>query len=76
MQAVKAAGRRSLRDGGRDEEARSGTNHTMPTLIRFVVVCAVLAGIGFGCLYVLAVYFEPEPKEISKSIRGIKLRPN
>lgn len=48
----------------------------MPTLIRFVVVCAVLAGIGFGTLYVLAVYFEPVPKEMSKSIRGIKLRPN
>ena len=48
----------------------------MPTLIRFVVLCAVLGAIGFGSLYVLAVYFEPEPKEISKTIRGIKLRPN
>lgn len=46
----------------------------MPSLIRFVVVCSILGGIVFGGLYVLAVYFEPEPKEISKSVRGIKLR--
>ena len=46
----------------------------MPSLIRFIVVVGVLAGIVSGTLYTLAVYFEPEPKEISKPLRNIKLK--
>lgn len=46
----------------------------MPSLIRFLVVCSVLAGIVFGGLYVLAVYFEPETKEITKPVRDVKLK--
>jgi len=48
----------------------------MPSLIRFIVVIGVLAGIVSGTLYVLAVYFEPEQKEISKPLRNIKLKRN
>lgn len=43
----------------------------MPTLFRFIVICGFLAGLGYTALYVLANYFEPEPKEISKSVRNI-----
>jgi len=46
----------------------------MPSLIRFLVVCSILGGSIFGGLYVLAVYFEPDTKEISKSVRDVKLR--
>lgn len=46
----------------------------MPSLIRFIVVCSFLGGIVVGGLYVLAEYFEPETKEISKSIRDLKLK--
>lgn len=46
----------------------------MPSLIRFLVVCSILAGIVFGGLYVLAIYFEPEIKEISKPVRDIELK--
>lgn len=46
----------------------------MPSLIRFVTVCAVLGSIVFGAAWVLAVYFEPETKEISKPVRDIELR--
>ncbi len=46
----------------------------MPSLIRFLVVCSLLGGIVVGGLYVLAEYFEPETKEISKAIRDIKLK--
>jgi len=46
----------------------------MPSLIRFIVVLGVLAGIVGGTLYTLAVYFEPESKEISTPIRNIKLK--
>lgn len=46
----------------------------MPSLIRFLVVLSVLGGIVFGGLYVLAEYFEPDTKEISKSVRDIELK--
>ena len=46
----------------------------MPTLFRFLMVLGVIAGVVAGSLYVLAEYFQPEPKEISKSLRGVKAR--
>ena len=45
----------------------------MPTLFRFLVVLGVIAGVVTGSLYVLAEYFQPEPKEISKSLRNVKV---
>ncbi len=46
----------------------------MPSLIRFLTVCGVLVGIFYGSMYVLAKYFQPEPKEISKAVRNLKVR--
>jgi hypothetical protein len=46
----------------------------MPTLFRFLMVLGVIAGVVAGSLYVLAEYFQPEPKEISKSLRNVKVR--
>src|SRR6188474_1599120 len=46
----------------------------MPTLFRFLMIVGVIAGVVAGSLYVLAEYFQPEPKEISKSLRGVKAR--
>lgn len=46
----------------------------MPSLIRFVTLCAILGGIVVGGAWVLAEYFEPETKEISKPVRDIELR--
>ena len=46
----------------------------MPSLIRFIFVLAVLGGLVYGSLYVLAEYFEPETKEISKPLRNLKLK--
>jgi hypothetical protein len=46
----------------------------MPTLFRFLMVIALIGGTVAGSLYVLAEYFQPEPKEISKSLRGVKAR--
>ncbi len=46
----------------------------MPSLIRFLTVCGVLVGIFYGSMYVLAEYFQPEPKEISKSVRNLQVR--
>ncbi len=44
----------------------------MPTLFRFLVVLGTIAGVVAGSLYVLAEYFQPEPKEISKALRNVK----
>lgn len=46
----------------------------MPTLFQFLMVLGVIAGVVAGSLYVLAEYFQPEPKEISKSLRNVKAR--
>jgi len=46
----------------------------MPTLFRLMMVLGVIAGVVTGSLYVLAEYFQPEPKEISKSLRNVKVR--
>ncbi len=44
----------------------------MPTLFRFLMVIGVITGVVAGSLYVLAEYFQPEPKEISKALRNVK----
>jgi hypothetical protein len=46
----------------------------MPTLFRFLMVIGMITGTIAGSLYVLAVYFQPEPKEISKVLRNVKAR--
>lgn len=46
----------------------------MPSLIRFVVIAGVLAAVAYGGLYVLANHLEPEQKEVSKSVPGVKIR--
>ena len=45
----------------------------MPTLFQFLLVLGVIAGVVSGSLYVLAEYFQPQPKEISKSLRNVKV---
>lgn len=47
----------------------------MPTLFRFLMVLGTIGGVVAGSLYVLAEYFQPEPKEISKALRNVKARP-
>jgi hypothetical protein len=40
----------------------------MPSLLRFIAVVAVLAGLVYGGLYALAHYVQPKPREITVSI--------
>jgi hypothetical protein len=47
---------------------------SMPSLLRFLTICGVLGALFYGSMYVLAKYYEPDTKEISKPIRNIKLR--
>jgi hypothetical protein len=46
----------------------------MPSLFRFLFVVGLLAAITVGGLYVLAAFFEPEPKEITQPVPGVKVR--
>ena len=40
----------------------------MPTLIRFVTIVGLIVGIFYGSMFVLANFFEPETREMTKSI--------
>ncbi len=46
----------------------------MPSLFRFIVLAGLLAGAGYGGLYVLSEFMEPESKEIAKLVPGVKIR--
>lgn len=46
----------------------------MPSLIRFLTIIGVIFAMFYGGMYVLATYFEPEPREISKTIRNVKVK--
>lgn len=45
----------------------------MPSLFRFLIIAGVLTGLVMGGLYILAVHYEPEPKEVTKVVPGLKL---
>jgi hypothetical protein len=46
----------------------------MPSLFRFLAVAGVLGAVTIGGLYVLAEYFQPEPRETTRSVPGVKVR--
>jgi hypothetical protein len=46
----------------------------MPSLFRFLTIAGLLGAIVLGGLYAMAVFLEPEQKEMSTSVPGIKIR--
>jgi hypothetical protein len=65
-------------DNGR-EERQPRSNETspedaMPSLIRFLTIVGVLAGLFWGSMFVLANFFEPSQREMTKSIRDAKVK--
>ncbi len=46
----------------------------MPSLIRFLTVVGLIAGLFYGSMFVLANFFEPGQHEMTKSIRDAKVR--
>jgi hypothetical protein len=46
----------------------------MPSLFRFLLVAGIAGAVVFGGLYVMAVYFEPVPRETSTPVPGVKVR--
>lgn len=48
----------------------------MPSLIRFVVFCAVIAGLVYGAMFALTAYVEPTPREITIRVPTEKVNPD
>lgn len=46
----------------------------MPSLIRFLVFSGILIAAVYGGLFAMQLFFEPQQKEISVSVPGVKLR--
>ncbi len=45
----------------------------MPSLIRFLTIVGVIAGIFFGAMFMLATVFEPEERELT-AVRTLKVK--
>jgi len=46
----------------------------MPSLVRFIVVVGLLSAVTFGGLYIMSEYFEPESREVTRPVPGVKVR--
>jgi hypothetical protein len=45
----------------------------VPSLIRFVLTLAILAGLGYGAMLALVSFVEPQQREMSQTIPASKL---
>lgn len=45
----------------------------MPSLIRFLVFCGVIAGLVYGGMFALVMYVKPQPREITVRVPTEKL---
>ncbi|HUI21727.1 MAG TPA: histidine kinase [Methylocella sp.] len=45
----------------------------MPSLIRFLLIVGVLAGLVYGGMIALVTFVEPQPREMSQSIPPARL---
>lgn len=45
----------------------------MPTLIRFLITLAILAGLGYAGMLALVAFVEPHPREMSQAIPAARL---
>lgn len=48
----------------------------MPSLIRFLFLCGILAGLAYGGMFALATMVEPEPREMRVKIPSKKINPD
>ncbi len=62
----KAGGRRARHRGALREPA-------VPTLFRFLIVVGILAALGYGALWTLAHWVEPDQREITVTIPSDRL---
>ncbi len=49
------------------------TENRVPSLIRFLLLAGILAGIVYGGMIALVTFVEPQPREMSQSIPPARL---
>lgn len=47
----------------------------MPTLFRFLVICAVLAGSVYGAMWALVLFVDPQPRDVTIRIPSERVNP-
>jgi multidrug resistance efflux pump len=47
----------------------------MPTLFRFLVICAVIAGSIYGAMWALVIFVEPQPRDVTIRIPAERVNP-
>ena len=47
----------------------------MPSLIRFLVFCGIIAAMVYGGMFALATFVEPNPREMTVKIPAKKINP-
>jgi hypothetical protein len=45
----------------------------VPSLIRFLIIIGVLAGLVYGAMIALVTFVEPQPREMTQSIPPARL---
>jgi hypothetical protein len=45
----------------------------VPSLFRFLVIVAVLAGLAYAAMWAVATFVEPQPREMSQTLPANKL---
>ena len=48
----------------------------MPSLFRFIVFCAVIAGIAYGSMFALIKFTKPNPREVQVRVQTDALKLN
>jgi len=47
----------------------------MPTLFRFLVICAVIGGSIYGAMWALVLFVDPQPREVTIRIPPERINP-
>jgi phage shock protein PspC (stress-responsive transcriptional regulator) len=47
----------------------------VPTLIRFLVIIAILGGLGYAAMFALATLVTPEPRDMSVTLPNSRVPP-
>lgn len=62
-------------DSGGKQKQGQDSPELMPTLFRFIITIAVLAGIIYGAMFALVIFVEPKQAELSVRVPAEKLLP-
>jgi hypothetical protein len=58
---------------GRGRKRHRRDEPTVPVILRFLLICAILAGCVYGGMLALATLYEPDQREITVTIPASKL---